>query len=61
MKQKIMLEHQTLGTSDTWLLSRLSQRPSNPVYYIEDCRISTALRAAPEQLSVPFNKLPKHR
>ena len=33
-KKKIIL-----GTSDTWLLSQLSQRPSNPAYYIEDCRI----------------------
>ena len=29
-----------LGTSDTWLMSRLSYRPSEQVYYIEDCRIS---------------------
>ena len=28
-----------LGTSDAWLMSRSSQRPSNPAYYIEDCRI----------------------
>ena len=28
-----------LGTSDTWSMSRLSHRPSEPVYYIEDCRI----------------------
>ena len=27
------------GTSDTWLMSRSSQRPSDPAYYIEDCRI----------------------
>ena len=29
-----------LGTSDAWSMSCLSQQPSNPVYYIEDCRSS---------------------
>ena len=29
-----------LGTSDTWSMSRSLQTPSNPVYHIEDCRIS---------------------
>ena len=29
-----------LGTSDAWLMSRLSQRHSDPAYYIEDCQIS---------------------
>ena len=28
-----------LGTSDTWSMSCLSQQPSDPAYYIEDCRI----------------------
>ena len=28
-----------LGTSDNWSMSRSSQRPSEPAYYIEDCRI----------------------
>ena len=28
-----------LGTSDAWSMRQLSQRPSNPAYYIEDCRI----------------------
>ena len=28
-----------LGTSDAWSMSRLSKRPSDPAYYIEDCRI----------------------
>ena len=28
-----------LGTSDTWSMSRLFQRPSNQTSYIEDCRI----------------------
>ena len=35
MKKKIIL-----GSSDTWSMSRLSQRPGDPAYYIEDCRIS---------------------
>ena len=29
-----------LGTSDAWAMSRSSHRPSEPAYYIEDCRIS---------------------
>ena len=28
-----------LGTSDAWSMSHLSQRPNDPAYYIEDCRI----------------------
>jgi hypothetical protein len=28
-----------LGTSDAWLMSRLSQRATEPAYYIVDCRI----------------------
>ena len=28
-----------LGTSDAWSMSRSSIRPSEPAYYIEDCRI----------------------
>ena len=28
-----------LGPSDTWSMRRSTQRPSNPAYYIEDCRI----------------------
>ena len=31
-------EKKILGISDTWSMSRSSQRPSL-VYYIEDCRI----------------------
>ena len=30
-----------LGTSDAWLRSSFSHQPSDPVFYIEDCRIST--------------------
>ena len=33
-------EKKILGTSDAWLTSRLSHRPSDPVYYIEDCWMS---------------------
>ena len=28
-----------LGTSDAWLMRRSSHRPSDPAYYLEDCRI----------------------
>ena len=28
-----------LGTSDACSMSRLAHRPSDPAYYIEDCRI----------------------
>ena len=35
-----------LGTSDAWSMSHLSQRPSKPAYYIEDCRI----------FKLPFNR-----
>ena len=34
MKKKIIF-----GTSDAWSMSHLSQRPSDPAYYIESCRI----------------------
>ena len=34
-EKKIMLV-----TSDAWSMSHLSHRPSEPAYYIEDCRIS---------------------
>ena len=37
--QQIM-EKNILGTSDTWWMCHLSHRPSEPAYYIEDCRIS---------------------
>ena len=30
-----------LGISDAWSMSRSSHRPSEPAYYIEDCRISS--------------------
>ena len=33
-EKKIML-----GTSNAWSMSHLSQRPGDPAYYIEDCRI----------------------
>ena len=28
-----------LGTSDDWPMSRLSNQPNKPAYYIEDCLI----------------------
>ena len=31
-----------LGTSDACSMSRLSQEPSKPAYYVEDCQISGA-------------------
>ena len=37
--QVIMKKRIILGTSDTWSLSHSSQQPSDPAYYIEDCRI----------------------
>ena len=36
------------GTSDAWSMSRLSHRPSDPVYYIEDCRISVLAQSLAE-------------
>ena len=33
-------EKRMLGTSDAWSLSHLFNLPSDPAYYIEDCRIS---------------------
>ena len=33
-------EKKILGTSDTWSTSHMSHRPSEPAYYIVDCRIS---------------------
>ena len=47
-----------LGTSDTWLMSRLSHRPSNPAYYIEDCRISSAkkLNSSSNMMKVKLTK-----
>ena len=32
-------EKKILGTSDAWSMSRLSHWPSEPGYYIVDCRI----------------------
>ena len=44
MRKKIIF-----GTSDAWLISRSSHRPSNPAYYIEDCRISSEYFGPPQQ------------
>ena len=40
-KSKRNYEKIILGTLDTWSTSHLSHRPSEPAYYIVDCRIST--------------------
>ena len=40
--QRILLEIMKkiiLGTSDAWSMSSSPHRPSDPAYYIEDCRI----------------------
>ena len=41
-----------LGTLDPWLMSRLSQQPTDPAYYIEDCRISYYTRQTSFRASV---------
>ena len=41
------------GTLDTWSMSRLAHRPSNPAYYIEDCRISKCY----SQISLHLKKM----
>ena len=33
------MKKRILGTPDAWSTSRLSHRPSEPVYYIVDCQI----------------------
>ena len=38
--QEITKKEIKLGTSDAWSMRRSSQQPSDPAYYIEDCRIS---------------------
>ena len=35
-----------LGPSDAWSMRQSTQRPSDPAYYIEDCRILRPLTAA---------------
>ena len=51
-------EKKILGTSDAWLTSRLSHRPSEPAYYIVDCRIENYSRVAKEGSS---QRKKKHR
>ena len=41
--QEIMKKNNTWNSSDAWSMRQSSHRPSNPVYYIEDCRIFTVL------------------
>ena len=38
--QEIVKTNIILGTSKAWSMIHLSHRPSEPAYYIEDCRIS---------------------
>ena len=48
-----------LGTSDAWLTSRLSHRPSEPAYYVVDCRILNYVRLA--NITMAIYKVPiKH-
>ena len=42
-----------LGTSDAWLMSHSSHRPSKPAYYIEDCRISRSRAPHCESFKYP--------
>ena len=49
MKKKI-------GKSDPWLTSRLSHRPSEPAYYIVDCRILILLK---QQVYLNLHELSK--
>jgi hypothetical protein len=51
-----------LGTSDTWSMSCLSDQPSDPAYYIEDCRISYlswAVGKVDTRYAMPYEILPK--
>ena len=52
-------EKKILGTSDTWSTSHLSHRPSEPAYYIVDCRILNYVRLA--NITMAIYKVPiKH-
>ena len=45
-----------LGTSDAWSTIHFSHRPSDPAYYIEDCRILALLSARIGYLSLIFKQ-----
>ena len=52
-----------LGTSDAWSTSRWSHRPSDPAYYIEDCRILEKQhynRGIFLDINVPSEIIPTH-
>ena len=49
-----------LGTSDTWSMSHLSQRPSKPAYYIKDCRILGGDISPPSPNVPPGLKVGEH-
>ena len=40
-----------LGTSEAWSMSHSSQRPSDPSYYIEDCRIFSNIIDVPDGIT----------
>ena len=42
-------EKKILGTSDTWSMSRLSHRPSEPAFHIGHCRVLKG----PEPAQIP--------
>ena len=42
-KSIIVMKEIMLGTSGAWSTSHLSQQPSEPAYYIVDCRILVLL------------------
>ena len=52
MKIKIML-----GTSDAWLMSHLSHRPSDPAYHIEDCQIYSKLCSIADGRKISFTNM----
>ena len=51
-------EKKIVRTSDTWLTSLLSHRPSKPAYYIVDCRILYDIRFCNPELETPQLVLP---
>ena len=47
-----------LGKSDTWSMSRLPHRTSEPVYYIEDCQISSTRAESTYYHFFPISEFP---
>ena len=52
---KILWKKITLGTLDAWSTKGLSYRPSEPVYYILDCWISSFVRISSFSSLLIFN------